>query len=99
MKLARCMECGERCHLKCASERESRKIEINTHVFDNLDEFFKSGRSKKVKDEDDDDIRMSFDYIEDIADIRNAKKKDKDSKSRKYFGDSNVLVPDSPGKK
>ena len=40
MKLARCMECGKRGHFKCTDEKASGKVPINTHVFENLDEFF-----------------------------------------------------------
>ena len=34
------MECGKRGHFKCTDEKASGKVPINTHVFENLDEFF-----------------------------------------------------------
>lgn len=90
------MECGERGHFKCTSEKESQKIKINTHVFDDLDEFFRTDK-KTHKGEEDDDIRMSFDYIEDIPDRKHDKnnsKRDK-STSKKLIENTNVLIPGS----
>jgi hypothetical protein len=39
MKYLRCMECGQQGHLKCTTEQQSRKIKIDAHVQNQLNEF------------------------------------------------------------
>lgn len=40
------MECGKKGHIKCTKERKSLKIQIDTFVQDNLDEFIESAKKK-----------------------------------------------------
>jgi hypothetical protein len=74
------MECGKPGHIKCTKEKESDKIPIDTVMKEDLDEFVtRLGSSKgpatfMEEDSDNDNVRFSFDYIEEFKVPESVKK-------------------------
>ena len=69
------MECGKAGHLKCTKEKASLSIPIDTIVKDDLNEFIQKFGSRQgptsyvgiqSSDSEDNEVRFSFDYIEDV---------------------------------
>lgn len=82
------MECGNKGHIKCTKERKSLKIQIDTHVQNNLDEFIESSKKKySNKIDQDRSVRFSFDYADDLDEHQSSWLKD----------NTNILVPEQAG--